>query len=361
MTCNLKVKSKVNESDQITTMTLKMTTPSLPPTMRAWQFSSTAGGIEKNLQINPSVPLPKRKPDQHLVQVLAAALNPVDYKPAELALVTRLFLAPGTPGLDFAGRIVLPASGSSLQPGQLVFGRASSNIIGGALAEYAIAAQQHITPLPESVSPIHGASVCIAGVSAYQTIVPYVKDGSSIFINGGSGGTGCYGIQIAKAKGCCVTTTCSTANVELCKSLGADEVIDYKTQNVLDALKASGRQYDHVVDNVGADFSLLWKCHEYTRPGAVCVGVGAEISFNSFFEVTKMRLLPGFLGGMKRKNVGFFMVPKAEELAKVGEWMARGEVKAVIDSQFPFEDVPDAFRRLKTGRTRGKIVIKVAE
>lgn len=336
-----------------------MSTPSVPSVMRAWQFSSTAGGIENNLNINASAKLPRRKPDQHLVQVIAASLNPVDYKPAEIPLVTRLLLAPSTPGLDFAGRIVVPASGSSLQPGQLVFGQASSHMLGGALAEYAIAKPECVAPLPESVSPKHGASICIAGLSAYQTIVPYVKDGSSIFINGGSGGTGCYGIQIAKAKGCYVTTTCSTANIELCKSLGADEVIDYKTQNVVDALKASGRKYDHVVDNVGADPNLFWKCHEYTKPSAVYVGVGAQVSFRAFFDMAKMRLWPGFLGGAKRKNVGFMMNPKAEELAQIGEWMARGEVKAVIDSELPFEDAPEAFRRLKTGRTKGKIVVSV--
>lgn len=328
--------------------------------MRAWQFTSTAGGIEKNLKINPSVPLPERKPNQHLVQVLAVGLNPVDYKPAEIPLVTRLILAPCTPGLDFAGRILEPATGSSLQPGQIVFGRADSGLLGGALAQYTVAKQDGVAPLPESVSPIDGASVCIAGLSAYQTIVPYVKEGSNIFINGGSGGTGCYGIQIAKAKGCYVTTTCSTGNVDLCKSLGADEVIDYKTQNVIEVLKTSGRQYDHVVDNVGADSDLYWKCHEYTRPGALYMGVGASVTFKAFLDIFKMRLWPGFLGGGKRKNVGFFLVPKTEELTQMGSWMSGGEVKAVIDARLPFEDVPEAFRRLKTGRTKGKIVVDVA-
>lgn len=212
--------------------------------MRAWQFNSTAGGLENNLKLNASAPLPKPKPDQHLVQVLAASVNPVDYKLVEIPLFTRLFLSkPATPAMDFAGRIIAPASGSSLQPGQLVFGRTGTSMIGGAFAEYAIAKSDNIAVLPEGVSPVHGASVAVVGLTAFQSISPYVKDGSSVFINGGSGGTGCYGIQIAKARGCYVTTTCSTANVELCKSLGADEVIDYKSQNILETLVKSGRRY----------------------------------------------------------------------------------------------------------------------
>lgn len=120
-------------------------------------------------------------------------------------------------------------------------------------------------------------------------------------VNGGSGGTGVFGIQIAKAKGCHVTTTCSTPNVDLCKSLGADEVIDYKKSDILSALKASGRKYDHVVDNVGHDLKLYFKAHEFTAPNAIYLLVGASISVGFFGEMVSAKLLPGFLGGGKRK------------------------------------------------------------
>lgn len=211
--------------------------------MRAWQFTTAAGGLENTLKLNSSAVLPKRKPDQHLVQVLAASVNPVDYKLAEIPFFTRFILSkPATPAMDFAGRIVEPASGSSLEPGQLVFGQVATSLIGGALAEYAIAKKEGVTPLPEGVSPTIGASVAVVGLTAYQSISPYVKEGSNIFINGGSGGTGVYGIQIAKLRECHVTTSCSTGNVELCKSLGADEVIDYKKEDVLETLVKSGRK-----------------------------------------------------------------------------------------------------------------------
>ena len=160
-------------------------------------------------------------------------------------MVTRFLIPrPATPGIDVVGKVVRPADGSDIRPGQIVFGASGTGVLaGGALAGYAAAKKDAVAVLPEGVDPIWGATAGVAGLTAHQSIVPYVKDGSNVFINGGSGGTGIFGIQVAKAKGCYVTTSCSTPNVDLCKSLGADEVIDYKKQSVLDALKASGRKY----------------------------------------------------------------------------------------------------------------------
>ncbi len=337
----------------------------LPPsTTRAWQYSSTQGGIEKNLKLN-SVPLPTPTPNQHLVQVIATALNPVDYKPAEVPLLHRLMLPkPATPCIDFAGCIVAPAAGSSLKRGQLVFGGAgTSPLAGGALSEFTVAENENTVALPNGVDPIDAATIAVGGLTAYQSIVPYVKKGDRVFINGGSGGTGVFGIQIAKAVGCHVTTTCSTANVELCKSLGADEVVDYKKQGLVDALKASAsstHQFDHAVDNVGANLELYWRCHEYTKPGAVYVMVGMTPSLASLVGVFKIMLWPGFLGGGKRRLVGFFIKSASEELEQIGMWMVDGKVKAIIDQRFTFEHAPQAFEKLKTGRAKGKIVVDVA-
>lgn len=342
-----------------------MSVPTLPSTFRAWQFNATEGGLEKRLTLNPAAPMLQPKSNQHLIQVIATSLNPVDYKPAELPLVTRfLFKKPATPVIDFAGRIVQPAQDSGLEPGQLVFGASGTGgqlgkLYGGALREYTLAEPENITTLPEGVSPVAGASINIAGLTAYQTIVPYVKEGSKVFINGGSGGTGIFGIQIAKALGCHVTTTCSTANVELCKSLGADEVIDYKQQSPLQALQASGRKYDHVVDNVGVPTNLYWKSHEYTNPSAIFVAVGAILSLPFFYEATLMRLLPGFLGGGRRKLQGFVTEARPDQLSQIAQWIREGRVRPIIDSQYGFEDAPKAFEKLKTGRAKGKIIVEV--
>ncbi|KAI4131267.1 MAG: hypothetical protein LQ338_001292 [Usnochroma carphineum] len=346
----------------------------LPSTMRAWQYTRTTGGLEKNLSLNPSAPLPTPKPDQHLVRVIAAALNPVDYKPAEIPGVARFAIAkPATPGIDFAGSIIRPAtatpSGSHppLKAGQLVFGSCGTTpLAGGALREFSVANATSAVPIPEGVSPIDAATIGVAGLTAYQSIVPHVKRGDRVFINGGSGGTGVFGIQFAKAAGCHVTTACSTANVELCRTLGADEVVDYKKEKVIDVLLSTAKEgerkkFDHAVDNVGSDESLALHSHEFLRPGAVFVIVGGEASFKSLYQTLRRKMWPGFLpGGVKGNVVGFWPKQKPEDLRQIGEWMQAGKVKAVVDARFPFEEAPRAFEKLKTGRARGKIVVDVA-
>ncbi|KAL2074670.1 hypothetical protein VTL71DRAFT_8449 [Oculimacula yallundae] len=337
-----------------------------PPatTMRAWQYSSTAGGIEKTMKINPSAPVPKPKPNQHLVKVLATAINPVDYKPAEVPIIGRLLVSyPATPGLDFAGILVTPATGSNLKAGDLVFGVAgTSPLAGGALADYAIVDQKHALAIPEGVSTLDVAVLGVAGLTAYQSIVPRVKQRDHIFINGGSGGVGSLGIQFAKAVGCHVTTSCSTPNVELCKRLGADVVIDYKKGSVLSALLASGQKFDHAVDNVGhiEDKELWWRWDEYAKPGASYVLVAGELSITSVIDMAKRAVLPKFLGGLKGKIDGFWPAPKPEDLAQVAEWIKEGKVSPIIDQKFSFEDGAKAFEKLKTGRAKGKLVIDVA-
>ena len=339
-----------------------MATSFPPSAFRAWQYSSTKGGLEKHLKINPSIPLPKPNQNQNLIQVIATALNPVDYKPAEVPLVGRLLVPkPATPGIDFAGCIVTPATNSSFQRGQLVFGVAgTSPFAGGALSEFILTGTDTIVAAPSGVDPVDAATIGVAGLTAYQSIVPNVKKGDKIFINGGSGGTGVFGIQIAKVLGCHVTTTCSTANVEFCKSLGAEEVVDYRKKNVVEALKATGVKFDHVVDNVGADMQLYWHCHEYTKPDAVYVMIAGSPSLGHAADILKVRLWPGALGGGKRKMMGFFAKPKCDELEQIGLWMKEGKVRPVIDQTFPFEQAPKAFEKLKTGRARGKIVVDVA-
>lgn len=332
-----------------------------PSTIRAWQYSSAKGGLEKSLQLNPSAPLPKPKSNQYLVKVIATALNPVDYKPAEIPVVGRLIVPKvATPGIDFAGSIVTPADGSALKPGQLVFGACgSSPLAGGALSEFAIAKISNVVALPDGVSIIDAATIGVAGMTAYQSIVPRVKKGDKVFINGGSGGTGVFGIQFAKAVGCHVTTTCSTTNVELCKSLGADEVVDYKKQSVIEALTTSEHRFDHAVDNIGKDKELYWRSHEYMWPGAACVLVGGEPSFAGIGDLLKRKVVPGFLGGIKGKVEGFWPQPKLKDFEQIVNWMKEGKVRAVIDQKFPFEEAPKAFEKLKTGRAKGKIVVEV--
>ncbi|RDW56800.1 putative zinc-type alcohol dehydrogenase-like protein [Coleophoma crateriformis] len=293
-----------------------MATMKIPSTMRSWQYRSTKGGLESNLTLS-IVPVPQPTADQHVVRIIAAAVNPVDYRLAEFQLLHRLtFPKPVSPGNDFAGYIVKPAPGSALKPGQLVFGGAGTNFMCG---------------------------------------------GSRVLLNGGSGGVGAFGIQIAKAEGRHVTVTCSTANVKLCKSLGADEVIDYKVQNVLQTLKASPQKYDLVVDNVGNDQNLYWKAHEYMNPGAKFVTVAVSHQFSFIRFAATAQLLPSLLSGATRQHLIVFGNGNAEDLRKIADWIVEGKIKAVIDSKYNLEELRQAYQRLKTGRARGKIIVNVGQ
>lgn len=327
-----------------------------------------AGGLDKSLRLNTST-TPKPGKDQLLVKVSTAALNPVDYKLAELPLLNRLiFRGPATPGLDFAGVVVDVGSSpdNSLQPGTRVYGMLGGP--GGAigtLAEYTIADRSGCVAIPDGVDFDQVAGLAAAGQTAYQSIAPYVHadSGQSVFINGGSGGVGTLGIQIAKALGCHVTTTCSTRNVELCKSLGADEVIDYSAQNVVTALRKLGahQQYSLIVDNVGSSNEIFPVCHEFTRADARYVQVGASMHVSSIFAIAKAMLLPSAFGGGSRKYHFVGVTNKAETLTQLGQWMKEGKLRVPIEATYDLEDGGKAFEQLKTGRTRGKILVRVSQ
>ncbi|KAJ9653586.1 hypothetical protein H2198_007250 [Neophaeococcomyces mojaviensis] len=336
----------------------------LPKHIKAWQYGAVSGGIEKSLKLNASAPMPTPKQNQHLIKIHSVSLNPVDYKPSEVSLFRRFVVPnPATPGIDFSGTIVKPAKGSVLKEGDKVFGCGASPFAGGCLAEYAVAGTDSTVAIPKGVTMEHASTIGVAGMTAYQTIEPHIKSGSRVFLNGGSGGVGVFGIQIAKALGCEVVTTCSSRNIELCRSLGADEVIDYTKQKPLaDALTKSAnekRKVDHIVDNVCADFSIYWKAHEYSTAGAKYILVAGSPSMSYMLNSTKIKFWPGWLGGGKRKSEGFFAKPNVSELQRIANWMAEGRVKAVVDQNFAFSDAPKAFEKLKTGRARGKIVVTV--
>lgn len=336
-----------------------MSKSEVPTEMRIWTYSDTTGGLENNLKLNTG-PLPQPNPNQHLIQVLAVGLNPVDYKASEAFIGRFAIKKPATPAFDIAGRIVTPAPGSDLKPGQLVYGAASANALaGGALAEYIVAPSETLTALPEPVSPLEAAGAPIAASTALDSLEPWIHAGSRVFINGGSGGVGTYGIQIAKIVGAHVTVSCSSRNVELVKSLGADGVLDYIKSPLLAQLQACPK-FDHVVDNVFNDPGLYFQAHTYTTPTAAFVEVasGPSLSFARFAFTAS--LLPDFLGGGKRKFVVLVTGLKGGKLARLAEWMVEGKIRNVIDETFTMDEVVAAYKTLKTGRARGKIVVDVA-
>ncbi len=270
---------------------------------------------------------------------------------------------PSTPGLDFCGRIKSThTSNSTFKEGQLVFGCLPQPGKYGALGQFLIIPTSQCALLPEGVDPDHGAAVGTAGMTAYQSLLPHhVKAGSNIFINGGSGGVGTFGIQFAKALGAKVTTSCSTANAELCKSLGADEVIDYKTSDLISTLKAKGQVFDAVIDNVGNSSVLFNQCEVYLKPNGVFVQVAAHVTVTGMGGIARKMIQPKILGGVGRKFHFVSVQSKAADFEQVGKWMKEGKVKPVVGETFAFKDVPKAFESLRLGHTRGKIVVHVSE
>ncbi|KAL6718527.1 hypothetical protein ACLMJK_004619 [Lecanora helva] len=344
---------------------------SIPNTMRAWQFSQSSGGIDKNLTLTNSTQLPPKSkslgPNDILVQVSHSALNPVDYKMAEIPLARMLLYgAPATPGIDFAGRVVATGSPSpsstsqDLKPGQLVFGRLGVPTKFGTMAEYTIVPRDGCAVVPEGVPSESAASIGTAGLTAYQSIVPYVDSGDRVFINGGSGGVGIFCIQIAKAVGCHIVTSCSGVNAELCRSLGADEVIDYRTEDVLKVLKDKSN-FDLVVDNVGGPGEMYWDAHSFMKAKGQIVQVGAAVGLGVLYQIMSRMLWPGLLGGIKRGYSVLMLKNDASQLKQLAQWMQEGKMKAVIDEVFDMEDkgAVKAYQKLKTGRAKGKILVRI--
>ena len=340
-----------------------MSSPSsLPATMRAAQWRSIAGGIEKNLRLTNDAPLPKGAnslPKGHtLVKVAYVSLNHLDYKVAEAPLGHFLFSKPATPGQDFSGTVVATTL-NSLKPGQRVLGKTEPPIC-GTLAEYVIVGKAGIAPLPANVSLRDAACVGICGVTSLQSLTPYLEPGKKVLINGGTGGVGVFAIQIAKALGCAeITAVSSASNAELCRSLGADKVIDYKTTDLITTLKESGEQYDHILDTVFANPQLYWQSHHYLRAGGKYVCVGLPLRLKTFKSLVAIHVLPGFLGGGRRKFVFHSVTANPEHFAQVARWIEEGSVKPVVEEEFELEDAGKAYGKLKTERTRGKLVVRV--
>lgn len=333
-------------------------------TMRAWQLSG-AGDVAKTLKLNDSAPYPSQplKKGQVLTQVKAAAINPADYKFPAIPVVGRLIVSAGKiPGMDCAGVVVEAGPDAAYKVGDRVLGRVDPRGGQGTLAEYTILEHEGSAKIADNVSFEEAAGANTAALTGMQPIAANIKEGSGakVFINGGAGGTGTFAIQIAKQLGCHVTTTCSTAKAQFCKDLGADEIIDYKTSDVVTELKKKGQVFDLAVDLVGfSPGNLYTSSPDYLKPESKYVAVGGAANSAVVTSMVKGLVLPGFLGGGKRKMEFYMTANNHNDLSRISDWLANGKVKTVTHKTFPFEQVKEAFAELKTGRASGKVIITV--
>lgn len=335
--------------------------------MKAWEFTAIEGSLDQSLSLNKAATSPSHDlvtGNQVLIEVISAAINPVEYKLPETKIMGSLMThAKTTPGLDFCGRVIAKHPSNELvQEGQIVFGGLT---IGskfpkfGTLAQVTVASASECATLPEGISYDHAAAVGTSAMTALQSLPrDRVAKGSKVFINGGSGGVGTYTIQFAKALGAHVTTTCSTANMALCYGLGADNVIDYRTSDVLTELEKGGQIFDVAVDNVGSAKQLYDASHKFLKPTGVFMQVGMQTSLISM--MTRGRL-PAWLGGGQRAYQMVKLKNVRKDYEQIGWWMLEGKVRAVIDETFEFEDAPKAYAKLRLGRAKGKIVVHVGK
>ncbi|ORY84993.1 hypothetical protein BCR37DRAFT_345292 [Protomyces lactucae-debilis] len=341
-------------------------------TVLAWQAHAASGGIEMHLTLD-EIPTLADKPidkDELLIQVYSASINPVDYKLLEVPIAGKLAVGfPSTPGLDFLGKVI--KSGTlvdSVRNGQLVFGRLPKPSVHGSLGEQMIAPVSACCPVPDSDVKSEDrarldqyAAFGTAGLTAYQCIAPFTKKGDRIFINGGSGGTGSYGIQIARNLGLHITVSCSSKNAEFCKQLGAEEVLAYDQCDILTSLRERAAQFgefDHVVDNIGSPRDLYKASSSFLKESGHFVQVGVEQNIQATLNLASRKLLPSFLGGGTRKFHFLFTENKLEDFRQCATWISEGKLEVNLTT-FKRSEAVEAFNQLKSRRTQGKIIVRM--
>jgi NADPH:quinone reductase-like Zn-dependent oxidoreductase len=298
-------------------------------------------------------PIPKD--DEVLIKVRAASVNPLDWrlmkgKPRALRIVPRLLKMPiGRPGVDAAGEVeAVGKNVTQFKPGDAVFGSCPA-----AFAEYACTAKSNLVMKPGNVTFEQAASVFVAGLTALQGLRDKgkIQAGSKVLINGAAGGVGTFAVQIAKTFGADVTGVCSTRNLDLVRSIGAEKTIDY-TQN---DFTTSNQRYDLILDCVGNhSFSA---CRRVLNPGGRFVMVGAphEMSVIGLLSLMiKPLLLSVFVS---QKAVPFIAKSSQDDLTLLGELIVNGKLKPVIGGRYGLSEAADAVRHVEKGHARGKVII----
>ncbi len=300
---------------------------------------------------------PQVKNDEVLVRVRAAAVNPGDWfylkgEPYIMRMAVGLF-APrnGVLGRAVAGQV--DATGSSVmrfRPGDEVFGEISK----GGFAEYASVPEQALALKPASLTYEQAAAVPLVGVTALKGLRDHgkVKPGQKVLINGASGGVGTFAVQIAKTFGADVTGVCSTRNVDLVRSIGADHVIDYTHED----FTQGGPRYDLIFDNVG-NHSVLACRRALTPRGTLLPNSGAGGRWlDGLPRIAAALALSPFVGQKLRP---FVPAGKGEDLVVLTDLIAARKVAPVIDRTYPLSETAEALAYYGQGHARGKVVITV--
>jgi NADPH:quinone reductase-like Zn-dependent oxidoreductase len=317
------------------------------------------GAISESLAIN-EVEKPTLKPNDVLVAVKAAGLNPIDYKMVEGKLKEMLVLKlPITIGFDVSGVVVATgAAVSDFKTGDEVYARVPQEQM-GTVAEFVSIISNLVARKPTNSSFEEAAGLPLAGLTAMQALESVgIKENDRILIHAGSGGVGSFAIQYAKAKGAIVYTTTSSKNVDWVKALGADRVIDYKTEDY----KEIANNLDLVFDTLGDEYTT--DAFEIIKQG----GKVATIAGPPDAEIAKLMgikdyKVPENLAQLIEKKAAVYkltwMQPDAEQLNSISKMVEEGTIKPIIDLIYPLEDAIDAYLYVATGRAKGKVIVRM--
>jgi NADPH:quinone reductase-like Zn-dependent oxidoreductase len=303
------------------------------------------------------VPRPTPGEGQVLVRVRAASVNPLDWH----ALTGTPWVMRLGSGLRAPKRIVLGADVAgvveAVGPGVTAFA-VGDEVYGGArgsLAEFAVAGAKSLAAKPPSLTFEQAAALPVAAATALQALrdKAHVQAGQRVLVNGAAGGVGTFAVQIAKALGAEVTAVCSTANVDLVRSLGADHVIDYTTAD----FAATDELFDVMIDMVGnRRFSV---CRRVLKPKGRFVVVGGPEGGRLLGPLTHLLGAVAAFAFSGRRAVPFVAKLDAASLEAISELVAAGKVAPVVSRTYDLADAPEAMRLLMTGHAQGKLVVRV--
>ncbi|KAG8371698.1 hypothetical protein BUALT_Bualt13G0115300 [Buddleja alternifolia] len=323
--------------------------------MHAVQYEGYGGGPAGLKHVEVPVPTPSK--GEVLLKFEATALNPADWKTQKgmlRPLHPRKF--PFIPATDVAGEVLEIGPGvKNFKPGDKVVAMLS-HLAGGGLAEYGVAKENLTVPRPPEVSAAEGAGLVVAGLTAHMALTQSVGlklDGNgpqkNILITAASGGVGHYAVQLAKLGNAHVTATCGARNIDLVKSLGADEVLDYKTPEGSALKSPSGKKYDAVVHCASA---FPWSIFEpnLSANGKV-IDITPGLSAMWTFAMKKLTF-------SKKQLVPLLLIPKGENLKYLVELVKEGKLKTIIDSKFPLSKAEEAWAKSIDGHATGKIIVE---
>jgi len=301
--------------------------------MKAAVYTKSRPGKVLEIQTTEQ-PIPKD--NEVVIRVRAASVNPLDWR-----------MKKQRPGVDVAGQIAaVGATVTQFKPGDAVFG-----ICKGAFAEYACASEARLVAKPECLSFDQAAAVPIAGLTALQGLRDkgHLQPGEKVLINGAAGGVGTFAVQIAKSFGANITGVCSTKNVELVRSLGADRVIDYTCEDFTE----DNERYDLLLDNVGN--RALSTMKRILSPNGKCVMVGAP---KELWPVLT-RLLEIFAWSLfMRRKFNFFIAKiNRDDLTTLCGLIQAGKLTPAIDRRYPLADAASAMAYAEKGHAQAKVVI----